>query len=82
MVKQRLDHFDTRPGAFRMCRGLTYGACSPVARISTRRSGCRQAMSSVRFLALPCDGVVQFRPFLGNRGEREPTVGVGGQGMS
>lgn len=27
-------------------------------------------------------GVVQFRPFLGNRGEREPTVGVGGQGMS
>jgi hypothetical protein len=26
-------------------------------------------------------GVVQFRPFLGNRGEREPTVGIGGQEM-
>jgi hypothetical protein len=24
-------------------------------------------------------GVVQFRPILGNRDEREPTVGIGGQ---
>ena len=42
---------------------------------------------AVRTDDLPIDvmgslGVVQFRPFLGNRGEREPTVGVGGQGMS